>query len=71
MRWKVKSPPKEGDWRRRIKFAWFPTQVEDHVVWLETFAIKEHFIAVAMVDEGIVHPEMQWVEYDRNLLFDY
>jgi hypothetical protein len=71
MRWKIEAPPKEGDWRRRIKFAWFPTQVEDHMVWLETYSIKEHLIAVAVFDEGIIHPELQWVEYDRGLLYSY
>ena len=71
MRWKIKTPPKEGDWRYRHKFAWFPTQVENYVVWLETFFVKERYLPVAVIDERIIHQELQWVEYDRGLLYSY
>lgn len=71
MRWKIKAPPKQGDWRYRHKFAFFPTQVENYMVWLETFYIKERYIEVGVFDEGNIHCEMQWVEYDRGLLYSY
>ena len=71
MRWKIEAPPKEGDWRRLTVFAWLPTQVEDYMVWLETYYIKEQLIAVADLDEGFVHRELQWVEYERGLLYNY
>ena len=71
MRWKIKAPPKEGDWRCKNKFAWFPTRVEDHIVWLEFYFSKQHYIAIAVVDEYTVQPELHWVEYERMLVYNY
>ena len=36
MKWK-KEHPKKGDRKIVRRFAWIPTEVEDHTVWLETY----------------------------------
>jgi hypothetical protein len=42
MKWKtVKPVPKHGEIRKRNKFAWRPTEVEDYTVWLEFYQITE------------------------------
>jgi hypothetical protein len=70
MKWKIKEPPKLGDWRHRTKFAWFPTTIHDHKVWLETYGVKEHYIEVVCYNGAILpYPIMEWVEYDRHILY--
>lgn len=34
---------KNGDWRTRRQFAWWPIDVGDHVVWLESYEIEERY----------------------------
>lgn len=65
MKWKIKKEPKEGDFRCRKKFAWFPTQVKEYIVWLESYEVKEVYQMVALVDENIIHGQLEWVEVDR------
>ena len=49
MKWKTDKPlPKHGDWRKRRPFAWLPTKVEDHTVWLETYQITEQYIEYSL-----------------------
>lgn len=44
MRWKASSVL-GGQMGNRVKFAWLPVQVEDQIVWLETYVIiySQHF----------------------------
>ncbi len=65
MKWKIKKEPKEGDFRCRRKFAWFPTEVGEYIVWWELYEVKEVYQMVALVDENIVHGKLEWVEVDR------
>ena len=73
MKWKAKKQPKEGDFRCRKVFAWFPTKVEEYTVWLETYEVKEFYQAIAVVGEfNDIHKELQWVETDRwTLVYMY
>jgi hypothetical protein len=44
MRWKAKvTLPKDGDWRKTIKFAWFPILIGDTNVWLEHYIVNEKY----------------------------
>ena len=62
MKWKAKKEPKEGDFRCRKVFAWFPTRVNDYTVWLESFEVKEVYQMVALTDENVIHGQLEWVE---------
>ena len=43
MRWKVEAKPKHGEIRHVAKFAWWPTLVSDHKIWLENYvSVQEH-----------------------------
>jgi hypothetical protein len=37
MRWPIKPAPERGDIRKLWGFAWLPTKVQDHRIWLEVF----------------------------------
>ena len=67
MKWLNPKPePKIGDTRERFPFAWLPTQVENHKVWLERYWIKEELKISARLDEGVVYPVEAWVEIERG-----
>jgi len=70
MRWK-KIETKEGDFRTRRKFAWFPTQVEDYTVWFEFYIVKEQYKTVAVLEEGHFYPELRWVIQDKQIACYY
>jgi len=72
MRWKADSIPKEGDTRKRHRFAFFPTLVGDQVVWLERYGIKQKYMATLSFDQdtGTPYPVVMWVEVERYTL-DY
>ena len=68
MRWKLKSPPKVGDTRTRLVFAWKKTRVGDHIVWLEQYQVYEEYVYVRYEDfmEGFYsRPGEQWIETSR------
>lgn len=44
MRWKKKQRILAATERRVPKFAWLPTDVEDHVVWLERYIVVQKYI---------------------------
>lgn len=69
MRWKHKKKEwKEGDSRKRFPFAFLPTRVGEHMIWLETYVVYEQLKVVAKFDEGgFVYPELQWVEISREV----
>lgn len=73
MRWKADPTPKEGDTRKRNKFAWFPTQIGDEVVWLERYGITEKYMATLGFDSDAKMPYhvLQWVETERYTLAYY
>jgi hypothetical protein len=43
MRWQAKKLPEQGDYRTRRVFAWTPTKVNDYIVWLEFYFIREKY----------------------------
>jgi hypothetical protein len=45
MKWKINpaSNPNIGTTRKIARFAWLPTQVEDHMVWWEDYWSVERF----------------------------
>ncbi len=65
MKWKtVKPVPKYGDIRTRRVFAWLPTEVEDHTVWLEQYQVTEKYY------EGDGYSGANyWRELSRELLY--
>lgn len=67
MRWKIDRRAKEGDKKTVARFAWFPTQVENHMVWLERYVVDLEYKLIAHIDEGTIYPVAQWVETKRYL----
>lgn len=69
MKWKLQPTPKEGDIRRVVKFAFFPTVTEfegtKYRVWLETYLVVETFFIRYSVD-GI---SQKWLELRKVPLF--
>lgn len=71
MRWKVKQKEwVEGSVRKRKPFAFLPVRIDNQMVWFERYQILEVLKTVAVIDEGIAQPELQWVELSRNTV-DY
>lgn len=60
MRWLATDPPtpKHRELRARKLFAWKPTRVKDHVIWLETYEVAEEFF-LPLNGPG------WWTEYNR------
>ncbi len=64
MRWRDKIQHQIGDHRERFPFAWTPTRVGNHTVWLERYCVKEKLI-------GIAYGKEMWVEVDRSTAYYY
>jgi hypothetical protein len=60
MRWiaKTEAPPKTGDTRMVLRFAWRRTRVGRYVVWLESYEVWERYFSLASGPGW-------WSEYDR------
>lgn len=72
MKWLNPKPkPVIGDIRGRFPFAWLPTQVDQYIVWLERYWIKEQLTMISQIDEGEVYPVEGWVEIDRGVPVHY
>ena len=68
MRWKVENKrPVLGQTRERFPFAWWPAEVEDHMVWLEHYCVKEEYMTMTVFDENGGWPVDEWVEIERCL----
>jgi hypothetical protein len=68
MRWLTKRPePKVGDIRRRNKFAFLPTKVDEYTVWLESYQVTEEYKAMYDFQEV----SMMWIEVSRRTLEYY
>ena len=52
MRWEAKTLPKHGDYRTRRVFAWTPTKVNDYIVWLEFYFIREKYKGPYWEEQG-------------------
>lgn len=66
MRWKnkePKNPRKAGDTRSRRVFAWRPTIIKKHTIWLETYLVDE----VVVIDQD---GSLSWLEIGKVTL-DY
>ncbi len=71
MRWRVKQKEwVEGSIRKRKPFAFLPVRIGDHMIWLEQYSLTEALKTVAVFDEGVVYPELQWVTINKDTL-DY
>ena len=55
MKWKINNTHHIGSVRTTRKFAWLPTIVQWHKVWLETFEAKEIYYG----------KKVGWIEYRR------
>lgn len=67
MRWKINNPsPKEGNIRRRNKFAFFPTVVGDYRVWLEKYQVTEE--CTKYIDASYGKYMYTWTEVSRRTL---
>ena len=53
MKWTIKPKPKVGDIKYKIKFALFPTKVENKWVWLESYIAIYKFENVIICQEPI------------------
>lgn len=73
MKWKLQPEPKEGDIRRVVKFAFFPTITEfegiKYRVWLETYQITECYVMTASMDDFYRHGRYYWKELCKVPLF--
>ena len=68
MKWISNKPiPKIGDTREKFPFAWLPTQVDQYIVWLERYWIKEKLVMLSQIDEGESRPIECWVEIERGI----
>lgn len=53
MRWRRNTPyprPKSCEKRILIKWAWWPTDIGDHTVWLEFYFIEEEWREAGEID---------------------
>lgn len=64
MRWLAENPPKPkaAQTRCRRVFAWRPTRVKEHVVWLESYEVYEVYFSPADGTAG------WWSETNRKVL---
>ena len=60
MRWVTTSQPKHGQERIRLVFAWWPTRVDEYIVFLEIFRVREQYIGAGYADHG-------WIELSRSV----
>jgi hypothetical protein len=70
MRWYVNPnvTPALGELREVAKFAYWPTKVENAIIWLETFYKYEEYMKIAVfIDIDHVEWEYEWVEIKRVL----
>ena len=82
MKWlsKPTPPPKIGDKRVLRKFAWFPVEIGNYKVWLETYAEEQEFVEDAHefcndchspilgCDQG---PRKYWKVVERAIMIPY
>jgi hypothetical protein len=71
MRWKVKQPkpgPSIGTIRKRTKFAIFPKRINDTIIWLERYWVREEF---RLTQDYSFHNKREykaWFEIERGTL---
>lgn len=81
MKWNSKPKPREGDKKQKVKFALFPTKVENTWVWLEKYIQfyeyqKYHYTHDVVVSQGILTEKyitemvetIGWCKEDRRLI---
>lgn len=64
MHWLTKEDryPNDGETRDRLVFAWKPTKVGRHTVWLEWYEVRERFFQPANGNPG------WWSETGRGVV---
>jgi hypothetical protein len=65
MRFYLDSTPDRGDTRKLTKFAYFPTRVDNVIIWLESYIVYQEY---TQLYTHFGDPfEYGWVETDRFL----
>lgn len=64
MKWRIWPNPKVGDTRNLAKFAWLPTRVEQWLVWLMPYRVRERYSS-KRGDWGF--EVFEWIEVGRWL----
>ena len=62
MRFKVKPEPYFYDKKTVTRFAWFPTRVEDNIIWLEKYECTYRY------EKDWFFGCYYWEIFDKNLL---
>lgn len=65
MRWKAKIENKPGQEAQTIEFAFFPTRINDHWVWLEKYIQKYKYLCINDQYDGC---KCKWYEVNRELI---
>jgi hypothetical protein len=81
MRFETKPQPNLGDKKQKVKFAFFPTKVEEKILWLEKYTAiyeyKEYYYPTdVIVSEGIFTEKYYrtyvktqgWIQIEKKLL---
>jgi hypothetical protein len=69
MKWKTtRYKPEEGHKRRVNKFAFFPKVCGTYTVWMEWYESHQEYKKMVVFDTSGPQPQMEWVEFERNLL---
>jgi hypothetical protein len=73
MKWRYHKAPKEGDYRTRIKFAWFPIAcVDGYERWLTKVKVKEEYkqFHIQGPHYGQIDTEYKWTVVEGYPLDD-
>jgi hypothetical protein len=74
MRWRTKTtqvPPREGDQRVVVRFAWWPTSTKyGETVWLERYQALQRWQR-GRIHEGMAYEPQGWVDIERTVLTPY
>lgn len=69
MRIKIKTEHYTGEAKERIKFAWLPKIIDNHLIWLEKYKLIKIWIAKERFNRtvGSLHYRFGWTKV-RELL---
>ncbi len=74
MRWKTNkdAPPKDGDERTRVRFAWLPVPLDDGTtIWLAHYAIRERLFVLPDKYVTAYAPLETWIVVERAAMLYY
>lgn len=66
MRWdkKIIKEPKRNETKQEVKFAWFPIEIYDKIVWLERYIQIYRYGQVTHFGTGMVY--LEWSKWGRE-----